>query len=82
MDVSYEMNVIYSYLTGLARTLDDLQAEMGPSFGENKQRRLDCADKLFFMTRSVECFADRVSKLWETADLEGYAQRRGGREAS
>lgn len=42
----------------------------------------DCADKLFFMTRSVECFADRVSKLWETADLEGYAQRRGGREAS
>lgn len=60
----------YAYLIGMLKVMDELNNDLGsPGFKDTweelNKKRLDCADKLYFVKESLEYFLPKVWEAWE-----------------
>lgn len=67
---------VYSYLSGMLKVLDNLSCDLGEpsahdSYEELNKKRLDCAERLFFVKESLEYFLPGVAEAWNEESVSG-----------
>lgn len=76
MNDKMSMQEVYAYLLGMLKVLDELNNDLGSpgvkdTWEELNKKRLDCADKLYFVKESLEYF---LPKVLETLEKESEAE--------
>lgn len=70
MNDKMSMQEVYAYLIGMLKVMDELNNDLGSpvfkdTWEELNKKRLDCADKLYFVKESLEYFLPKVWEAWE-----------------
>lgn len=70
MNDKMSMQEIYAYLNGMLKVMDELSNDLGsPAIQDTwealNKKRLDCADRMYFVKESLEYFLPKVWEAWE-----------------